>query len=80
MLKEGELITRRKQGVTKESAQKSGHVWVCVNCMCGCAMAVTGDQEGEIAMEKMQKTVQLIKADEEDEEDSDNQRDKIDQQ
>lgn len=46
--------------------------------MCGCAMAVTGDQEGEIAMEKMQKTVQLIKADEEDEEDSDNQRDKID--
>lgn len=46
--------------------------------MWAAAIAVASDQEGEIAKEKMQKTVQLIKADEEDEEDTDNQRDKID--
>lgn len=47
------------------------HVWVA-------AIAVAGDQQGEITKEKMQKTVQLIKADEEGEEDTNNQREKID--
>ena len=79
MLKEGELIT---WGKVLGHKVVSIEVRPCVG-MCGlyvwvAAMVVAGDQEEEIAMEKMQKTVQLIKADEEYKEDSDNQRDKID--